>query len=83
MRICFNSVVDEFDGDWNIGDVQLRIDCHRIAPSATDELYAILCRFFGDVFLVGGDLILARGKIHTHDYSNVWRILSRYDVTVD
>ena len=67
----------------NIGEVRLHIDCQRMAPSAIDELFEILCRFFGDIVLAGGDLILARGKIHWREYASVWRILRRYDVTVD
>lgn len=65
------------------GNADLRIDCSRLAPAAIDELFDILCRFFGDIVLVGGDLIYARGRISHYDYSNVWRVLSRFDVTVD
>lgn len=77
---CCSRDVDE---ERNIGEVQLKIDCQRMAPSAIDELHEVLCRFLGNVFLVGGDLILASGKIHTRDYANVWNILQRYDVTVE
>lgn len=78
-----DTAVAEVESDWNIGDVRLKIDCQRMAPSATDELHEILCRFFDNIFLVGGDLILASGKIHCRDYASVWTILRRYDVTVD
>ena len=67
----------------HMGNIRLRIDCQRMAPSAIDELFEILCRFFGDIVLAGGDLILARGKIHWREYASVWRVLRRYDVTVD
>lgn len=78
-----NAVADDVDEERNIGDVRLKIDCQRIKPSAIDELYVVLCRFLGNVFLVGGDLILASGKIHCRDYATVWNILRRYDVTID
>ena len=53
-----------------------RIGCSRLKPATTDQLFDILTRFFTDIRLVG----YASGHI---GYNNVWKILNKFDVTVD
>lgn len=66
-----------------MGTVNLRIDCSRLTPAITDQLFDILTRFFTDIRLVGYDTIYASGHIGSYDYNNVWKILNKFDVTVD
>ena len=65
-----------------MGTANLRIDCSRLTPATTDQLFDILTRFFTDIRLVC-DTIYARGRISSYDYNNVWKVLNKFDVTVD
>ena len=66
-----------------MGKTHLRIDCSRLTPATTDQLFDILTSFFTDIRLVGYDTIYASGHIGSYDYNNVWKILNKFDVTVD
>lgn len=64
------------------GVANLRIDCSRLEPAAIRQLAEML-KCFIPIQIVGGDLILVKGKINSYDYSNVWKLLDFYDVTVE
>lgn len=64
-----------------MGNVNLRIDCSRLKLAQVEELARNLRRYLPSVFVAGGDLIYASGRINSRDYNNVWNIINRFDVT--
>ena len=65
-----------------VGNVNLKIDCSRLSPQAIHALAGVLGRYV-DVVIAGGDLIFATGKVDSHVYTDIWRILRGFDVDID
>ena len=65
-----------------VGNVNLKIDCSRLSPKSIHTLAGVLRRYV-DIVIAGGDLIFATGRVDSHIYTNIWRILRRFDVDVD
>ncbi|MBQ7703935.1 MAG: hypothetical protein IJT73_00680 [Selenomonadaceae bacterium] len=65
-----------------MGNVNLKIDCSQLTGNDTLRLVNFLRKFLV-VQVAGGDLIFASGRIDSHKYGNIWRVLNWLKVRVD
>lgn len=65
-----------------MGKCKLKIDCARLTADATAQLLDLLSMFVEPVY-VGGDTIYVEARVHHDIYANIWKILDRFNVTVE
>ncbi|MBO4400736.1 MAG: hypothetical protein J5809_02705 [Selenomonadaceae bacterium] len=65
-----------------MGKIHLRIDCSNLTSLAISNLIKKLSWFVEPVF-VGGDTIYVEARVHHNIYASIWKILDKFNVTVD